>query len=269
MKKIAVINDLSGFGKCSLSAALPIISAHKIQCCPLPTAVFSNQTGYESYDSVDLTEKLYSFSNEWKKLNPKFDAIIVGFIPNSKQGKIISSILDRFRDENTLVAVDTVMGDDGEIYDTYNDKTIEAVKILASKADLITPNVTELALLCGMNIKKSYSLSEIEQMSKSLGNNYVITTGIELGNGEIGNAVLSGNEFRVITTKKHGFHFSGTGDIFVSYTISEFINGGSIFNAVKKASDFIEKAIRITLENEEKKHYHADGIEFETLLNIE
>lgn len=267
MKKIAVINDISGFGKCSLSAALPIISAHGIQCCPLPTGVFSNQTGYDSFKSVDMTPYLNGFIDEWKKLSPAFDGILTGFIPDSRQVEIILRFIDEFKTENTLLAVDPIMGDDGEIYPCYNAESVAAVKKLAAKADLITPNVTELALLCGRDEGKDYSLEEIEKMCVSLGNRLIAVTGIKLGEAELANAVYDGREFKTVVCKKQGEHFSGTGDIFSSYVLSECVNGSDLLRAVSRAADFIERAIAET-EYDPLKHYTADGIDFERLLRI-
>ena len=268
MKKIAVINDLSGFGRCSLTAAIPVISAHKIQCCPLATGVFSNQTGYDSFKSVDLTESMQSFIDEWKKLGVRFDGILTGFIPNSRQGEIIARFIDDFKTDGTVVAVDPIMGDDGEVYPCYGEGSIEAVKALVKKADVITPNLTELALLSNRDTKADFTLDEIRGMSEELGNKAVITTGISIEN-EIANAVYACGEFRVIKAKKLGQHFSGTGDIFSAFVLSEYLCGFDLFEAVKKASSFIEKAIRETLRHESEKHYHADGIEFEGLLKTE
>lgn len=265
MKKIAVINDISGFGKCSLTAAISVISSKGIQPCPLPTGVFSNQTGYESYKSVDLTDSMQDFINEWKKLNPAFDGILTGFIPNSKQGEIISRFIDDFKEANTTVLVDPIMGDDGEVYPCYDEKSINAVIELAKKADIITPNVTELALLCKSDINRVYTLEEVEKMSSSLKNKYVIITGINVG-GKLANTVYSENGFEVVTAIKKGQHFSGTGDIFSSYVLSEYLNGNDIITSVKNASSFIEKAIEETLKHEGEKHYHPDGIDFEYFI---
>ncbi len=267
MKKIAVINDISGFGKCSLTAALPIISAHKIQCCPLPTGVFSNQTGYDSFKSVDMTPYLNGFIDEWKKLDVSFDGILTGFIPGSAQGEIILRFIDDFYGENTLLAVDPIMGDDGEIYPCYGEKSIEAVKAIAKRADLITPNVTELALLCDKPCGLDYSLDAIKKMCLSLNNKYIAVTGIKLGESEIGNAVFASGKFEIIKSKRIGNHFSGTGDVFSAFVISELVNGEDIFTSVKKASAFIEKAIAAT-NADLNKHYHADGIDFEQFIGF-
>lgn len=273
MKKIAVINDLSGFGKCSLSAAMPIISAHKIQCCPLPTGIFSNQTGYDSFKSVDFTEHMTSFISEWKKLGARFDGILTGFISNSEQGKIISQFIDDFKTVNTTVLVDPVMGDGGEIYPCYDEKSIEAVKLLVSKADIITPNLTELCLLCGENYfditecSTDIMLEKIKSMSAKTGKT-VIVTGIHLSADTIANAVFNNDKFTVIESKRLGGGFSGTGDILASYVLAEHLNGSSIETAVKKASAFIEKAITSTMNDADEKYIPADGIHFENMLDI-
>ncbi len=273
MKKIAVINDLSGFGKCSLSAAMPIISAHKIQCCPLPTGIFSNQTGYESYKSVDFTAHMPSFINEWKKLGAEFDGILTGFISNSEQGKIISDFIDDFKKDNTVVLVDPVMGDDGKIYPCYDEKSIDAVKQLVSKADIITPNLTELCLLCGNDYTDIFEcgsdiiLEQIKSMSAQI-NKKVIVTGIHLSEDIIANAVFDNGKFTVIKSKKLGGGFSGTGDILASYVLSEYLNKSSVENAVKNASDFIEKAIACTIKDADENYVPADGIHFENMLDI-
>lgn len=273
MKKIAVINDLSGFGKCSLSAAIPIISAHKIQCCPLPTGIFSNQTGYNSFQSVDFTEHMSSFITEWKKLGAEFDGILTGFISNSEQGKIISEFIDDFKKENTVVLVDPVMGDDGKIYPCYDEKSIEAVKQIASKADIITPNLTELCLLC----EKAYTditdcdtdimLERIRSMASQTGKT-VIATGIHLSEDSIANAVFDSGKFTVIKSKRIGGGFSGTGDILASYVLSQYLNKEDIEIAVRNASDFIEKAIACTMKDTDDNYNPADGIHFENMLDI-
>ncbi len=266
MKRIAVINDLSGFGKCSLTAALPIISAFNMQACPLPTGIYSNQTGYESYTSVDMTLYLPAFIDEWRRLQPSFDGILTGFLPNCEQGNILADFIDEFKTENTLVLADPIMGDDGTVYDGFDAARIAAVRALADKADVLTPNVTELALLCGKDCTKPYSLKELEAMSASLGKT-VITTGIPLGE-EIGTAVYDGNSFEVITVRRLGEHFSGTGDIFSSYVLCELLSGSTVFEAAERACAFIAKAIEETLNHTPAMPYHADGIDFERFLKI-
>ena len=138
---------------------------------------------------------------------------------------------------------------------------------IAEKADIITPNVTELALLCGDSPGCAYQLEEIEKKCKALGNKYITVTGIELNENELANAVYDGNRFEIVRVKKAGGHFSGTGDIFSAFVISECVNGNDIFTAVKKAADFIEKAI-VKTDFDKNAKYNADGIDFEQLIDF-
>jgi len=268
MKKIAVINDLSGFGKCSLSAALPIISAHGIQCCPLPTGVYSNQTGYESYQYVDLTDALEGFIDEWRKLGASFDGILTGFLPSSRQGQMIARFIDEFKTENTVVVVDPVMADGGELYKGFDDERVLAVKRLAARADILTPNLNELCVLCDADyahlsmLNEAELFYEVETLSRAI-DKTVVTTGIPLMSGGIANAVFDGERFGVIRSEKYGGSFSGTGDILSSFVAAQCVRGENIFSAVEKASRFIEKSVERTVQHP----YRAeDGVDFESEL---
>ena len=225
MKKIAVINDLSGFGKCSLTAAIPVISSFGIQCCPLTTAVLSNQTGYDSYACRDLTGDMPAFIEEWKKLGVSFSGILTGFISSGMQGQIISDFIDEFNSESTLVVVDPVMADDGLIYKAYDDKCVEAIKQLADKADIITPNLTELCILAeedyGKIIQLDYEalIEKIRDMCLALNKKSerrIVASGIKTG-GKIANAVFENGSLEVIETEAFGGSFSGTGDILSAF----------------------------------------------------
>lgn len=270
MKKIATINDLSGFGKCSLGVALPIISAMGVQCCPLTTGVFSNQTGYPSYKSVDFTDYMGEFIAEWKKLDAHFDGIITGFIPNSRQGQIISSFIDEFKSDSTIVLVDPVMGDNGELYPCYDDESIKAIKELAKKADIITPNLTELCCLVNedygtiSSLPYSNLIEKIADMCKLI-NKDVITTGICI-NDEIITTVFTNGEIHPIKSQKIGGSFSGTGDILASIVGAGVVNGMPIVDATRLASDFITKSIKQTICDTDGEYNPADGIHFEAHL---
>ncbi|MBR3150189.1 MAG: pyridoxamine kinase [Eubacterium sp.] len=264
MKKIAVINDISGFGRCSLTAALPVISSFGVQCCPLVTGVYSNQTGYDSYKSVDLTDSLPEFIKEWKKLGVHFDAIITGFVTSAKQGSIISDFIDSFRN-GAVVVVDPVMADDGEVYNGFDDARINAVKALAEKADIVTPNLHELCILAGESFSPDLDCNAVLSMSERLTAKTVITTGIKREN-EVITAVYSGGEFRTFSAKKMGHSFSGTGDILASYVTAALVSGDDVFTAAEKAVRFIEKAIELTLLENPETPYRAEGVYFEKLL---
>ena len=270
MKKIAVINDISGFGKCSLTAAIPIISAHKMQCHPLVSGVYSNQTGYESFSYADLSDYLQSFIDEWKKLGASFDAIITGFIPSARQGEIISTFIDDFKKENTIVVVDPVMADDGNIYKGFDEKRIEAVCALAKKADIITPNISELCILCGEDfedIKGENALQKAQRMAEKFAADNscdIVVSGIEISDSEIATAVYTENAFEVIKSEKKGESFSGTGDILCSFLTCELLEGKSLYQATENACNFIEKAIISTMRKNSVNY--ADGVDFELLL---
>ncbi|MBQ9531023.1 MAG: pyridoxamine kinase [Eubacterium sp.] len=270
MKKIAVINDISGFGKCSLTAAIPIISSNNMQCCPLVSGVFSNQTGYESFQYADLTDYMQGFIDEWKKLNAQFDAIITGFITNYKQAEIIKSFINEFKNEKTIVVADPVMADGGERYLGFDDERISAVCSIAQKADIITPNISELCLLCGEsfeNIRGEKAIKKAETLSKRYYEKNgisLVVTGIETNENEITTAVFNGKDFKTITNKKMGESFSGTGDIMNAYLTCQLLKGKSLFESAKASCEFISKAIQVTMQKESINY--ADGVDFEKLL---
>ena len=276
MKKIAAVNDLSGFGKCSLTAAIPVISALGVQCCPLVTGVFSNQTGYDSFYCRDCTDDMEPCVEEWKKLYADFDGILTGFIANSKQGRIIHKLIDTFGKEGTVIAVDPVMADDGEVYKCYDEESVKAIMSLAQRADIITPNLTELCLLSGRNydevvsLKGDELLSAIREMSvlqNEEKTKIVVTSGIHISENAVANAVYDSGSFDVIVTPHYGGSFSGTGDILASFVTAQYIKGVSVKEAVKQASDFICKSIEETIKETKGEYNRADGIHFEKHLS--
>lgn len=272
MKKIAVANDLSGFGRCSLTAAIPIISASGIQCCPLVTGVFSNQTDYPSFYGKDLTDYMIPCISKWKDMGFTFDGILTGYIANSKQGEILSDFIDDFGKEDTLIAVDPVMGDDGEVYKGFGEKRKKAICNLVKKAHIVTPNLTELCILTEESYKDIIVLPEkellkkIEEMSKALISDQlfaVVTTGIHTGD-KITNCILEKGSFDTVYIENKGGRFSGTGDIFSSVITAECIKGSEVKAAVQKAADLIFKAICETIKNESCDK--NNGVHFEKFL---
>ena len=142
-KKIAVINDLSGFGRCSIAVALPLISHLGIQCCPLPTAIFSDHTGFESFYVKDFTDSMAPYMAEWKKLDLEFEGILTGFLGSARQIELVEQFLKEFTTQRTTVIVDPVMGDYGKLYATYTQELCQGIGRLVQYADILTPNVTE------------------------------------------------------------------------------------------------------------------------------
>ncbi|MBQ4645343.1 MAG: pyridoxamine kinase [Clostridia bacterium] len=270
MKKIAVINDISGFGKCSLAVSLPIISALGLECNPIPTAILSNQTGYDDFYSVDFTENMSPYIDVWKKQNVHFDAILTGYLASEKQVDIILDFIENFKDENTLVFVDPVMADDGVLYDTYDEKLCEKVKMLAKKADVITPNLTELCILCDSDyneISKENSIEKITEIASSLLNKTtktVIITGVKTGD-EICNIIVEKCSVNLVKSRLLNGSYSGTGDIFSSIVCGGITKGMNIFDAVKLATDFIYNSIKSTPT---ELDYEPNGVNFQSSLEM-
>ena len=180
-KKIAVINDFSGFGRCSIAVSLPIISAMKIQCCPVPTSIFSNHTGFDSYFFEDYTDKMRPYIAEWRKLDLHFNGICTGFLGSEAQIGIVGDFLQEFGGEGTIVLIDPVMGDYGKPYPTYTMEMCLEMKKLVHYADILTPNLTEACILTDTPYKEKWRVAELEQMAEVLS---------RMGPGKVVRAVL-------------------------------------------------------------------------------
>ncbi|MDO5123844.1 MAG: PfkB family carbohydrate kinase [Eubacteriales bacterium] len=260
MKKCAVINDISGFGKCSLTASIPVMSAMGIEVHPVVTGVFSNQTGYENFESVDLTDMLPKITRRWQQMSPRFDGILTGFLLSAKQYEYVLKFIDTFKQEDTLLLADPVMGDNGQIYRTYTPEMVEGVKNLCTKANIITPNLTEVRILSG---EKDIMLAGEKLIDSGIKS--VIVTGVVEG-GSIANFVFSDGDVKKYSTDfiesaAQGGSFSGTGDIFSSFVLGKILAGTSVFEAVEQATTFIGKAIKASdIKN------RNDGIDFEPFL---
>lgn len=269
MKKIAVINDISGFGKCSLTVSLPIISALGLECNPIPTAILSNQTGYHDFYTVDFTEHLIPYIDVWKRQNVKFDAILTGYLASEKQVDIILDFIDHFGD-NSLIFVDPVMADDGVLYDTYDEKLCDKVKMLTKKANIITPNLTELCILCNADyeeIAKENSIQKIGELASLLLNETtktVIVTGVKNHN-EITNLIIDKNGTNVVKSTLLNGSYSGTGDIFSSVVCGAVTKGMNIIDAVTLATNFISESIKSTPT---ELNYEPDGVNFQKHLEM-
>ena len=214
MKKVAVINDISGFGKCSLVADIVVLSTLGIQACPLPTGVYTAQTGFKNYHYKSNTDMIDSFTESWSDMNISFDGIITGFLIDPQQGKKLLSFVRRFHEKDTLLLVDPVMGDGGRTYVNYSGELHEMIFELAKEADILTPNVTELFLLTGEDIStvleqdQELLKKKIESLSKKLlnrPNKTIIVTGIKLqdesGNPLLGNMVVTKDCCKLCTVR--------------------------------------------------------------------
>lgn len=265
-KKIAVINDFSGFGRCSIAVALPILSVMKVQCCPLPTSIFSNHTGFPSYFFEDYTSRMVPYMQEWKKLDLHFNGICSGFLGSKEQIEIVKKFFKEFKTEETQIIVDPVMGDYGKSYPTYTEEMCGEMKKLVEFADILTPNVTEACVLTDTPYKEKWKIEEIQEMAEkihAMGPKKIAITGIVQG-GFIANFCYEeGQQPKVLRTHKEGTQRSGTGDIFASIIAADAVNGVPFYKSVKKASDFIKKCI---IRSQELDIPLTDGVCFEEVL---
>ena len=266
-KKIAVINDISGFGRCSITVALPIISHMKLQCCPLPTSIFSNHTGYEHYFFDDYTQKMREYIENWKLLGLEFEGIATGFLGSKEQIEIVEEFIREFRTERTKVIIDPVMGDNGVLYPTYTEEMRREMRKLVSYADILTPNLTECCFLTDTPYRESgWSRKELFEMAEKLsgvGADKIVISGISMGE-YLGNVVYETNGTkRIIRSKRIAQERAGTGDIFSSIIAADCVNQVDFTESVKKAVKFIKDCMVITSKREIPSE---DGVCFEEIL---
>ncbi len=263
-KKIAVINDISGYGRCSITVSLPIISAMKIQCCPLPTAILSNHTEYPNYFFDDYTNHMPEYIENWKKLSLTFDGIATGFLGSLEQIHIVSNFIKDFPCETVLV--DPVMGDHGVIYETYTAAMCQGMKQLIQYADIVTPNLTEACILTDTPYREDFSTNELIKICETIANmgpKEIIITGIK--NGDFLNnfiySTINGHSIcscELITPVR-----PGTGDVFAAITLCDIMNGHTTYEATTKAAAFIKKCL---LASKEMNIPVSDGVCFEECL---
>lgn len=278
MKKIALINDLSGFGKCSLTAAIPVISVMGIQACPLPTAVLSAQTGFDSYFCDDYTDRMDCITDEWKKMQVSFDGIYSGFLAGPEQIKKVAYFLEQFKTKENMYLLDPVMGDHGRTIKIFNEELLNGMKQLAGEADVLTPNLTELCLLADADYNELVShkneedyIKRIQRICEDLIKNAkysqsIVVTGIirERDREEyMGNLVVSETEHTHIEKTYVRQSFSGTGDLFASVVIGMLVRGERLAASVQKASDFLQTSIEeAAAQQVDSRH----GVQFEKYL---
>ena len=253
MKKCAVFNDLSGFGKCSLAADIPILSVCGIEAHPFPTAVLSNQTAYASYALADVSRCTDAFLSEWQKLGASFDGILTGYFVNAAQ---VNSVINFIKNQNALTVVDPVMGDGGEKYTGFDDALCEGIKALCLCADVITPNETELYILTGKR-----DINKAAQGLIAAGIPEVVVTGLEAQN-KIGCSVFTKDKTAEFFEEKTGGYFSGTGDIFASVLTAKMLGGADVFSAAQRAVSFVSYACKITEPGNSE-----NGVDFEKALS--
>ena len=239
-KKIALINDITGFGRCSVAVMAPVISAMKIQAVAVPTAILSTHTQFPKYFFDDYTPKMRDYIQTYKDLDMSFDAIATGFLGSEEQVDIVIDFIKTFKKKGVFTLVDPVMGDYGRLYTTYTPELCEKMRALVHYADILTPNLTELCSLTGSDYRDGkLTPVEIENMCKTLaeqGPEHIVVTGIHYSSKQIMNFVYSkGEEPKIV--------------------MADRMNGHDFYESVKKAAEFASKCIEYCEQNNVPDHW--------------
>lgn len=251
-KRIALINDITGFGRCSVTVQLPLISALKIQACPLPTAILAAHTGFPVHYMDDYTRHMKAHMDNWQALNLEFDGILSGFLGSKEQIEIVLEFADRFKREHTLCVVDPVMGDGGKLYSSYNQELCREMRRLLPIADVLTPNLTEVCQLLDVDYPK-HMLNEdaLTKMAKAIedkGVKQIVITGlVDEKQSKVYNYIYEQNKSPYLQANERvPEEHSGTGDAFVAILAASLLNGESLVQAVEKSADFVGRAMAYT-----------------------
>jgi pyridoxine kinase len=259
MKHVLTIQDFSCVGRCSLTVALPVLSAMGIRTSALPTAVLSTHTAFENPEIADLTGKLLDFSNHWKQNGITFDAISVGYLSDPRQANIVSRILDDF---GGFTVLDPVMGDNGKLYSRISEAHIDALRSLCAKADVVLPNLTEAAALTGLPYQERVDEAYLKALTAGLldlGAKNAVITGLRRFENTIGYYCSGGATYQGELIHKH---FHGTGDLFAAVFLGSMMNGMDLTDAAKNAEQFVRRCIAGTKEST------PHGVEFERFLSF-
>lgn len=270
--RVAAIHDMSGFGRCSLTVAIPVLSAMGVQCCPLPTAFLSTHTGgFQGFTFLDMTEEMPKVAEHWKSLGLTFAAIYSGFLGSERQIGIVADFIRDFRTPDTIVVVDPVMGDDGQAYQTYTPSMCGGMARLAELADVITPNLTEAAFLLGRDYRElptdEDGLRPIVEALSLNGKRSVALTGASLSPGKTGAMCFDARtgQTEAVQTDFIAHPLHGTGDVFASVLTGALVKGVSLVEAANQAVDFIHAcAVRTVAQDLPLR----EGVDFEPLLGM-
>lgn len=266
-KKIAMINDMAGYGRCALTAAIPVVSALKVQCCPVVTSVLSNHAGYPSCFFDDYTERMEPYIEEWKKLGFQFDGIMSGFLGSPQQVEIITDFIRYFKGDHTKLLVDPVLGDHGVLYRICSEELCDGMRELIQYADVITPNLTEGCILTDTPFEETgWSKRKLADMTYKLllmGAGAVVLTGIVKGSQVMNVIHERGKEpvFQTARYVKSSYH--GTGDVFSAVIAASIVKGISLEEAVRIAAYFTRKCVE---RSEELGISEQEGICLEECL---
>ena len=268
MKRIVTVQDISCVGKCSLTVALPIISAMGIETAILPTAVLSTHTMFKNFTCKDLTDQIKPITEHWKQEQVEFGAVYTGYLGSFEQIDLMKEMFDDFKTENTLLFVDPAMADNGKLYPAFDEAFAKHMATLCAKADIIVPNVTEASFMTGIEYKEVYDEAYIKEMLSKLaelGAKSSVLTGVSFKEGKTGVMGYDRikDEYFYYEQDKLPVSYHGTGDIFSSTCIGAMMNGLDWKEAMQVAADYTAECIRITGEDADKPWY---GVNFELAI---
>ncbi len=271
-KKLALINDFTGYGSCSQTTAIPVVSVMGIKACPVPTAIFSNHLAFPTWHKYDYTPHLKDYLSAWEKLNLHFDGILCGFLGNGAQASILSPFIEKQKqDANALFILDPIMGDHGRLYSSVSPDYYKDILVLLKIADIITPNLTEACFLTNSPYPKSLPdedfLSSMTNHLHAMGPKRIVITGIE-ENGYFHNYISETAPTPAkayYSTKAGGPSRPGTGDLFSAIIAADALSGISFHESVKKATDFIRICTKGSAAANLPIH---EGVCFEKYLNL-
>ena len=264
--RVAAIHDLSCFGRCSLTIALPVLSAMGCQCCPLPTALLSAHTGFTGGSFLDLTEEMQRIADHWARIDIHFDGIYSGFLGSAAQIGTVRQFIGRFRGTG-LVVIDPVLGDHGQAYRTCTPELCNGMRRLAESADIITPNLTEASLLLEQSYETIQAIdpAEIVRRLSLEGRRSVVLTGYSTGDGQTGALCFdrADGSIQAVQVQRVPRDFSGTGDLFTSVLTGAMVKGVPLIQAARTAADFVQSCAARTLA---AGNTDGEGVDFEPLL---
>lgn len=266
LPRVAAIHDLSCFGRCSLTVVIPTLSAMGVQCCPLPTAVLSTHTGgFDDIARTDLTAQLAGALKQWEGLELRFDGVYTGYMASVEQIALAAESLSRLKKTGGVAVVDPVLGDHGKLYHSITPEMGAAMKALCAAADVITPNLTEAALLLGEEYTPSIDGEQLARRLSGNGRRSVVLTGVSPMPGQVGAAWHDRDTDRtgVYAVPKVEGEYHGTGDLFASVLTGALVRGDGLEKAVSQAVEFVRLCAQRTLAQGTPAR---EGVEFEPLL---
>lgn len=268
MKRVLTIQDISCLGKCSLTIALPVISALGSETVILPTAVLSTHTMFKNFTCKDLSDQIEPIAAHWKSEGVAFDAIYTGYLGTVEQIDQIKELFHSFRGENTMIIVDPVMADNGKLYPAFDMDYVRKNAELCKEADIIVPNITEAALMTGMEYREEYDETYIREMLErlnELGAGIAVLTGVSLEKGRTGvmGYERRTGEYYVYQNQRIDASYHGTGDLFSSTCVGEIMRGKDWRDAMRIAADYTAHTIEVTLRSPDKPWY---GVDFEATI---